>query len=285
MPGRPLRTSSARACAAAPDRSSTRTRNISLSRSSLRLHRLRRELRLGRDERRPSPGSRAGIGVEHDARIRSDLDLAGLHRRQIDVHVDIGDVEHGEDLAAGRQHLADIGDAVLDAAVARRDQRIVGDVDLVEFDVVRRGVERVLGLADPGLRGLQRRRWRRPAPAGADRATSLVSKPFCTSVLRAVQLLLGEQDLRSSAARRWPWPPRSPAAPADLRLRLLQRRLEVARVHPRHDLARLDHVALVGQHFGDAPGEFRVDVDLVGLDPAVAEGDPGGNCGRDCSHA
>ena len=39
------------------------------------------------------------------------------------------------------------------------------------------------------------------------------------------------------------------------------------------DLPGFDHVAFVGEHFGDAPGEFGVDVDLVRLDPAVPEHD------------
>ena len=76
------------------------------------------------------------IGVEHDARVGADLDSAGLHGRQVDVHVDVRDVEHGEHLAARGQHLADIGDAVLDAPVARSDERVVRDVDLVELDVL-----------------------------------------------------------------------------------------------------------------------------------------------------
>jgi hypothetical protein len=49
-----------------------------------------------------------------------------VHRRQIHlpacsvgkcVHVDVGRVEHHENVAAGRQHLPDIGDAVLNAAL------------------------------------------------------------------------------------------------------------------------------------------------------------------------
>ena len=97
---------------------------------------------------RLSRGSAIRHGVEHDARVGADLHLAGLVSGQIDVHVDVADVEHGEDLAARGQHLADIGDAVLDAAVARRDERVVGDVDLVEFGVVRGGVDRALGFVD-----------------------------------------------------------------------------------------------------------------------------------------
>jgi hypothetical protein len=62
----------------------------------------------------------------------------------------------------------------------------------------------------------------------------------------------------------------------DLRLRFLQRSGEVPRIHARDDLAGFDQVAFVGQHFGDAAGIFRVDVNLVGFEPAVAEGDSRG---------
>ena len=89
-----------------------------------------------------------GVSVEHDAGVGPDPDPAGFRRRQVDVYVDIGGVEHRKHLAAGRQHLADIGDAVFDRAVARRDESIVEDVDPIEFDVVRGGVERVLRLGD-----------------------------------------------------------------------------------------------------------------------------------------
>ena len=62
----------------------------------------------------------------------------------------------------------------------------------------------------------------------------------------------------------------------DLRLGLLQRGLDVLRVHAGDDLPALDHVAFVGEHFGDAAGELGVDIDLVRLDPAVARYDPQG---------
>jgi hypothetical protein len=41
-------------------------------------------------------------------------------------------------------------------------------------------------------------------------------------------------------------------------------------------LASFDHIAGVTENLGDAPGEFGVDVDLLGLDPAVTEIDPRG---------
>ena len=152
-----------------------------------------------------------GHGVEHDARIGADLHLAGLGGRQIDVHIDIADVEHREDPAAGRQHLADIGDAVLDASVARRDERVVGDVDLVEFDVVRRR-RRCARSASPtrSLRGAER------GGGAVERLPALVEKFVGREAARderagAVELLLRERDLASSAARRWRAPRREPA--------------------------------------------------------------------------
>ena len=44
----------------------------------------------------------------------------------------------------------------MDAAVARCDQRIVGDLDIVQLDVVGRGVERMLGFGHPRLCSLER---------------------------------------------------------------------------------------------------------------------------------
>ena len=96
----------------------------------------------------------AGIRVEHDPGIRPDPDPAGFRGRQVDVHIDIGGVEHRKHLAACRQHLADIGDAIFDRAIARRDEGIVEDVHPIEFDVVADGVERVLRLGNPVGRGI-----------------------------------------------------------------------------------------------------------------------------------
>lgn len=61
----------------------------------------------------------------------------------------------------------------------------------------------------------------------------------------------------------------------DLGLRLAERGFEVAGVHPGDNLPRFHHIAFFGQDLGDAAGEFRGDVDLVRLEPAVSPGDPG----------
>ncbi len=93
-----------------------------------------------------------GIGVENDPRIRADLDLARFERRQIDVDIDIGKVQHGEDLAAGWKNLTDIGQAILDASGFWRDQRIVGDLDLVEARIVFGCFQHMPGNQNPGIR-------------------------------------------------------------------------------------------------------------------------------------
>ena len=97
------------------------------------------------------------IGVQHDASVGAELHAARFLGRQVNVHIDVGYVQHGENLAAGWQHLADVGNAVLNPAVARRDQRVVRNIDGVELHVVRSRVKRVLGLDFPRLRGTQRR--------------------------------------------------------------------------------------------------------------------------------
>jgi hypothetical protein len=98
-----------------------------------------------------------GISVEHDAGVRPNPDPAGFCRRQVDVHINIGGVEHRKHLAASRQYLADIGDAAFDRAIAWRNEGILEDVDPIKFDVVGDGVERVLRLTNPMGRGIFRR--------------------------------------------------------------------------------------------------------------------------------
>src|SRR5271167_2154860 len=106
MPGRPLLTSSARPRSRSGS-IRTRMRNISLSRSSL-------------------VSTVFGVNCAWLAR---NTTLAGIHGRQIDVHIDVRSVEHRKDLAASREDFTHIGNPVLDAPLARRDEGIVEDVD------------------------------------------------------------------------------------------------------------------------------------------------------------
>ena len=192
----------------------------------------------GRDERDLRRDREIGHGIEHDARIGADFHLAGLVGRKIDVHVNIFDVEHGEDLAARGQHLADVGDPVLDAAVSRGDERVVGDVDLVEFDIVRGGVERPRGFADTVIRHGER------GIRATERLPALVEQFVGGEAARdqrvgAVELLLREGDLgrllHDIGARLI----KALLRLLDLSLGLLERGREVARVHAGEDLLRL----------------------------------------------
>jgi hypothetical protein len=56
---------------------------------------------------------------------------------------------------------------------------------------------------------------------------------------------------------------------------LLERGFEIAGIHHRDHLARLDDVALVDKELGDAAGELGVDIDLIGFEPPVARGEAG----------
>ena len=219
---------------------------------------------VGADESRHAAGENCERdGVERDARPPS-ADRCPCRRKQ---------VQHGEHPAARREHLADIGDAVLNAPVAWRDERIVGDVDLVELDVVRSRVERPLDLADAGVGGVER------GLRAGEGLAALIEKFVGGEAardqrVRAVELLLRERDqgflLLDVGVRLV----QALLRLLDLRLGLVKGGGEILGVHAGEDLPGFDHVAFVGEHFGDPAGELCVDVDLVGLDPAVARRDP-----------
>ena len=88
-------------------------------------HIFRRELSIAGNV--ADSGGEHGINaVEHDARFVAQLQLRDLRRGQEDIHAGIGRVEQADDLAARRQHVADIGDFVLHAPVNRAaDEHVV----------------------------------------------------------------------------------------------------------------------------------------------------------------
>ena len=63
---------------------------------------------------------------------------------------------------------------------------------------------------------------------------------------------------------------------SNLCFRFGKRLFDVARVHPRQNLAWRNHVANIDQQFSNAAGAFGIDVDLVRLDAAVAKTDAEG---------
>lgn len=210
--------------------------------------------------------------VEHDSRFGPSPGAAGLSGRQIDIHIDIRNVEKREDLAAGRQHLADIGDAILDAAESRRDQGVVGDIDLVQFDVVSRGVERALGFADAGVGRVQQ------SDGAVQGLPALIQKFLCGVAARdeggrAFDFLLSESDLSLLLHDVGVRFIKRLARLQNLGLGSPQRCFEIPRIHARDDLARRNHVALVDVPLEHAPRKLGVDVDFLRLDAAVARHD------------
>ena len=86
---------------------------------------------------------------------------AGLIGRQEDLHVDVGQIEHGQHPAAGRQHLAGQRQPVLHPPRPRCGQRVLLEVDLQALDPGDRRLDRT-----PPRRRPPPGRCRAPPPAG-----------------------------------------------------------------------------------------------------------------------
>src|SRR5262245_18419719 len=71
---------------------------------------------------------------QNDASLGPHLDPAGPLRGEEEGHVDVADIDHVQHLASRGQHLARLGDAVLNAAIARRLECAVVDVRLDALD-------------------------------------------------------------------------------------------------------------------------------------------------------
>ena len=154
-------------------------------------------------------------------------------------------------------------------------KRVVGDVDAEELDLVLGRSEGVLSLQDAGRGGMQR------GGGAVELLPSLIEQflrriASLKEVAGTVELLLRQLDLcLLLLLQRARFVDRALRLLL-LRLGLFERRFEVLGIHAGHDLAGMHHVALVNQAFGQASGELGVDIDLVGLDPAVARDDAGG---------
>src|SRR6266567_4903347 len=93
----------------------------------------------------------------------------------------------------------------------------------------------------------------------------------------AIKLLLRELCLGLLLFEVRPRLVASPLGLADHRLGLSQRGFEIPRIHERDHLARLYHVAFIGEKLSNPAGEFCVDVDLIGFEAAISRR----NAGRD----
>ena len=184
--------------------------------------------------------------------------------RNVDVHIDVRDIKHGEDPAPRRQYLADVGNAVIDVAIARSDERIVGDVDPIQFEIMVGRLERML---EPLLSSPSQPTSRlSPPEAPADARQRLPSSPaILQQRLGSIHLLLGENDLRVRLIGVGTGFGDCPFCQLCLRLRFLQGRLQIARIHDGNDLAARDPVAFIDSQFENTPGELRCDIDRIGL--------------------
>jgi hypothetical protein len=61
-----------------------------------------------------------------------------------------------------------------------------------------------------------------------------------------------------------------------LRLRLLERLLDISGIHYSEDLPCCHHVSQIGTQFRDSAGKLRVNVDLIAAKPAIAPADASG---------
>ena len=166
--------------------------------------------------------------------------------------------------------------------VARRDERIVGDVDLVEFDVVGGGVERALGLADAIVRRVER------GDGAIEGLPALVEQFVGGEAARdqragAVELLLRERDLGRLLLDVGARLIEALLRLLDLRLGLSKRRLEI----PACPCGRAPEPALTMSPSSASISAMRP-ANLVSMSISSASilplpnAIPGGNCDCDC---
>ncbi len=62
-----------------------------------------------------------------------------------------------EYLAASRQNLTNIGNAILDSAVSRRAQRVIGYVNFVQLNIMSSRIKDTLGYSHSQVRRIQSR--------------------------------------------------------------------------------------------------------------------------------
>ena len=236
---------------------------------ALGLHRLGCELRLIGDESNLGRDGKVGTCIEHNAGIIAYFGFAHFRSGQIDVHVDVGEIEHREDFTASRKNLADIGNPILDAAVSRRAERVIGNVDFVQLNILLSRIEGALGYCHPEVRRVQSRGRR------IDLLSTLIEqfRSRMSSLhqrLSAVELLLCQRQLALLLRHVGASLIECTLGSQHLSFRLLQRGLEISRVHARDNLPRFHHIAFINKEFGDAACKFGGNIDLVGFEPAIA---------------
>ena len=126
----------------------------------LGLHRLWGELRVGRDEADLGRNDVIGDRIEDDARLVADRQSARVCRRQEDRHVDVGEVENGDDRRTGGDDFAGARKLILHASQPRRDEGQIIDDRLDAIDLRLRVRDLGLGLIPLRREALHGRRRR-----------------------------------------------------------------------------------------------------------------------------
>ncbi len=96
---------------------------------------LRRELGVSRDEADGRGNDVLGNGIGDDARLVAQRELARLIRGQVDRHVDVLEVEDGQNALPCRNHLTGAGEPVLHPSTPWRHEHQVGQNRLQPLDI------------------------------------------------------------------------------------------------------------------------------------------------------
>ena len=209
-----------------------------------------------------------GDGIEDDAGLVADRQPAGVRRGQEDRHVDVGQVEDGDDRRAGGDDLAGPRELVLHPSDPRRNERQIVDdrLDAIDFRLrVRDLGQRLIALRGEAFH----RRHRGIEVALALFEDLLGDEAGLHQLLAALKVGFGEFE--RALAR------------GDFRFRRRERVVGLLHVglcgaqlgfvfrrgELRDHLPLRDARAFLDGHFGQPTGIFRGDVDLGRLDAAV----------------
>jgi hypothetical protein len=185
----------------------------------------------------------------------------------------------GQRLAAGRQHLARLGQPVEDTPGSRRLEGGIVHRRLQALRLRHGRRHRRIRFRHPALR--LRQAGHRALHAGLIRVQlAAADEPLVDQALGALQRLAGQRHIGLRLAH--PGPRFIDGLPRLRHLRLLLPQLgaQVVGIQPRHHRPRLDHVALVRPQLRQPPGNLGRHIHLGRLQPPVPGRQPRRQAGR-----
>ena len=227
-------------------------------------------MRLGRDE--------ADIGrdrhrnaVKLDPPLRAEPDHADLIGGQEDLHIDLAEIQQRQHLAPAGQNLARLGQPVQHPPLHRGGQPGVVDLRLIKLHQRAGGIGGAFLGVQRGDGGVQRGLRRFQLGIGA--VDDLLRGDAAIGQLRgAVVFLLRQFTLGPALGDHRLGLTDAGIGAFDIRRGARQLGVQLARVHFRQKLPFADQIALLRHDPGDTPRRFGGDIDLLGLDPAIAGG-------------